>query len=363
MPLKILGLAAVLGWGIVSARKCENISVSVDIEARTADFDLETPVSSVDVTDFSLNLFRQGHNFTEEIVTSYRTTSGEYEIAATYCTPDAGPGHVVQLLTHGIGFDRSYWDLSLNDFNHSYVHEAVEHYGYSTLTWDRLGTAQSQHGEPVGEIQASLEVAALRALTTKLREGTLPCREADRFSTVVHGGHSFGSYHTYLLTAQDPTISDGIFLTSFSQNGSFTDVAGLGGNFVPANANPSFAFYRDGYLSYGNPSALQAALLAPGQFDTDMLKFAGTMTQPFTPGEMLTIGGETNTPNTYGGPVLIITGSKDMPFCGGDCLRTGLPVLSSIPESSSAFMANARPSRCFIVPEAGHALNLVRWLS
>jgi hypothetical protein len=54
-----------------------------------------------------------------------------------------------------------------------YVYAAVDQAGYSTLSWDRLGTGQSSHGDPINEIQASLEVAALYALTEKLRAGTM----------------------------------------------------------------------------------------------------------------------------------------------------------------------------------------------
>lgn len=38
----------------------------------------------------------------------YNTVSGSYEIEATYCKPDSGSSKVLQILTHGIGFDRRY---------------------------------------------------------------------------------------------------------------------------------------------------------------------------------------------------------------------------------------------------------------
>lgn len=42
--------------------------------------------------------------------------------------------------------------------------------------------------------------------------------------------------------------------------------------------------------------------------------------QPVTIGELLTIGGGTSGMNPTKAPVLIITGERDLPFCGGDCL-------------------------------------------
>lgn len=117
--------------------------------------------------------------------------SGNYSIAAQYCTPDSGLVKGLQILTHGVGFDRSYWDLPINNYNYSYVAQALER-GYSTFAYDRLGIGQSSHGEPLNEIQSTLEVAALRALTTGLRDLTLP-GIVDSYSKIFHVGHSFGS--------------------------------------------------------------------------------------------------------------------------------------------------------------------------
>lgn len=117
--------------------------------------------------------------------------SGNYSIAAQYCTPDSGLVKGLQILTHGVGFDRSYWDLPINNYNYSYVAQALER-GYGTFAYDRLGIGQSSHGEPLNEIQSTLEVAALRALTTGLRDLTLP-GIVDSYSKIFHVGHSFGS--------------------------------------------------------------------------------------------------------------------------------------------------------------------------
>lgn len=140
-------------------------------------------------------------------VLQYATVKGTYKLATTYCQPDKGAPNTVQLLTHGIGFDRSYWDAPYNNFNYSYVKDAVDEYGYATFAWDRLGIGMSQHGEPVNEIQVLLEIAALKALTDKLREGTIPGKNVPEFEKVLHVGHSFGSVQSYALTAMYPSIS------------------------------------------------------------------------------------------------------------------------------------------------------------
>src|ERR1700709_1646751 len=92
---------------IVSARQCQNITVPVHASARNGNFNQTTPVTNIDVTNFILNLTQQGTNYTASVLEGYQTVSGNYSIAATYCTPDSGPANVIQVLTHGIGFDRS----------------------------------------------------------------------------------------------------------------------------------------------------------------------------------------------------------------------------------------------------------------
>ncbi|KAK5131346.1 hypothetical protein LTR08_001012 [Meristemomyces frigidus] len=314
-----------------------------------------TPVTNIDVTNFILNLTQQGTNYTANILEGYQTVSGNYSIAATYCHPDSGPSNVVQLLTHGIGFDRSYWDLSFNNYNYSYVQTAVDEYGYSTFSWDRLGVGASSHGEPVNEIQALLEVDALRALTEDLRQGSIP-GVSHTFCKVLHAGHSFGSEHSYALTAMYPNISDGLALSGFSQNGSFLPYFELGSGFVQANSMAALSAFPNGYLASGLPGGVQTDFFSPGAFDPAILALAASTGQPVTVGELLTIGGETRQRNDFAGPTLIITGNRDIPYCGGNCLAppTGY---TSIPATSVNYLPNAKLS-VVIVPNAGHGLNL-----
>lgn len=48
---------------------------------------------------------------------------------------------------------------------------------------------------------------------------------------------------------------------------------------------------------------------------------------------------------------------RDIPFCGGNCLATG-GVAPSIPAQARSTLPNAKNFQAFIVPEAGHGLNL-----
>ena len=308
------------------------------------------------MTNFILNLSQQGANYSQAVLSGvsrhgrvghgntniqqYATVSGNYDIAATYCEPDSGPAGTLQVLTHGIGFDRSYWDLPFNNYNYSYVNEAVDQYGYSTFSWDRLGIGMSSHGDPLSEIQALLEVDALRALTVGLRAGSI-AGISTAYSTVLHVGHSFGSQHSYALTAMYPNLSDGLGLTGFSQNGSFAAFFLLGSNWIEANEVAALASYPDGYFAANAPTGVQIDFFAPGDFDPAILTYAFNNGQPVTVGELLTFGGETGSVNPFAGPVHIVTGERDIPYCGGNCLAppTGYP---NIPSTSQQYFPNAQ---------------------
>lgn len=239
----------------------------------------------------------------------YATINDTYSVAATYCEPDSGPSSLVQVLTHGVGFDRTYWDLSINNYNYSYVAKATDEYGYSTFSWDRLGIAESQHGDAVNEIQSALEISALYNLTSQLRDGTIPGIDCP-FDKTMHIGHSFGSIESYSLAVLHPEATDGLVLTGFAHTSGYVANFGLGGNFVLANGNPKFKDYSDGYLTAGDASGVQTNFFSPGAFAPELLTLGYDSGQPVTVGELLTIGAQTAASNPLTGPVLIITGGK-----------------------------------------------------
>lgn len=94
----------------------------------------------------------------------------------------------------------SYWDLPYNSFNYSYIDVAVDQYGFSTLSIDRLGIGNSSIADPLSIVQIPAELSAIYELTKMLRCGSLP-HVPKAFSKIVHVGHSLGSILTYNLAA------------------------------------------------------------------------------------------------------------------------------------------------------------------
>ena len=102
-------LRLVLLAGLAAAKMCTNMTVQVDISARTAVFDVANVQNNIDATTFIQNLTRPGQNFTEVVLSGYTTTSGIYNISTQFCKPNASnvTDPTVQILTHGIGFDKT----------------------------------------------------------------------------------------------------------------------------------------------------------------------------------------------------------------------------------------------------------------
>ncbi|KAF4444411.1 hypothetical protein F53441_11136 [Fusarium austroafricanum] len=354
--VKSLALFALVAGA--SARKCMNLTVPVHLSTKNAVFNVETPLTGIDVTAFAINVSRQGSpSFPEQAQTGFAKISGYYKLAATYCEPDKGPGDELQIMTHGIGFDRSYWDLPYNNYNYSYVARAVEQ-GYSTLTYDRLGIGASSKGNPLSEIQVYLEIAALKAITKMARGGDLGTGSA--FKKVVHLGHSFGSIISYALANESPELTDAIVLTGFTQATAYLSLFGVGSNFVPITATPLAKKYPAGYLAVASTVGVQTNFFSEGDFDPAILEYAYKNGQPVTPGEILTLGAPTAKKNKYTGPVQIVTGSRDVPFCGDNCYSTVSvdPKLDSLLDVSKKYFTKASRFNTTVIPGAGHGLNM-----
>ncbi|CAG8364516.1 unnamed protein product [Penicillium salamii] len=342
--------------GVTSAKVCYNMTLPISVSARNGNFSgLKTPMTNMDATMFSLESTRQGGNGTEKVLTGYNTVSGRYNISGRYCVPndisDSDP--TLQILTHGIGFDKTYWDISFKGFNYSYVDYALSR-GYHTFAYDRLGIGKSSHGDPKNEIQTALEVESLAQITRMIRNGSVPGLRK-KPSKIVHVGHSFGSVQSYALTEKYPDISDGIILTGFSLNSTFMPQFLAGSTFQQTKSVQPDQNYTAGYLSPATLANVEYAFFYPGHFDPRILAFAFQSRQPVTVGELLTIG-STPMQSKFTGPVMIISGSNDFPFCGGDCLATGGGE-DSIPAAAKMAFPSAKAFSAVVQPNTGHGLN------
>ncbi|KAF2110514.1 Alpha/Beta hydrolase protein [Lophiotrema nucula] len=404
--------------GFAAAKTCCNLTIPVSIASRQGLFASIPQEGNLDATAFSQAFTTLGGNYTEQLLEGYQTLTGDYEISAKFCYPDGGSKDtVIQLLSHGIGFDKTYWDLSFNNYNYSYVNAAVAA-GYSTLAIDRFGIGNSSHGDPLNTIQAQAEVEALNAITTKLRNGDIS-EIGHAYDKVIHVGHSFGSVQSYWLSALYPDNTDGLVLTGWAQNGSFLPMTvsawnlhqarlnqplrlgsasnsgllqafskyssgivqyvqgllrGVGvqiasqdiwediattevGNLIDGwNTTVQTLNYPNGYLIWSDLTANQFTFLLRGRYDVSLGIVAETTKHPVTTGELLTIG-SAPAQSPFTGPVLVFTGENDQPFCGGNCYATG-GVADNIPAEAAKSFPGASAYEAYIQPATAHGLNV-----
>ena len=238
-----------------------------------------------------------------------KNISVDVTVATHYCYPATGNSSVVQLLTHGIGFDHSYWDFGGAESEYNYIKAATEA-GYATLSYDRIGTGRSTKTDPYTTQQLGVEAGVLATLTVLLREGAISKYAGTAISTpskVVHVGHSFGSAITNAVIATLPTMSDGAILTGFSTSAEYGLQFAISSNFYIASEHDPQRFgdynFSKGYLTWGDALSNQYSFFhAPG-FDPKVLYQAEAGKQPFAISEPLQAIA-TMAP-AFAGPVLV----------------------------------------------------------
>ncbi|KAJ9654826.1 hypothetical protein H2198_006181 [Neophaeococcomyces mojaviensis] len=286
-----------------------------------------------------------------------------YNISGEYCWPTniapVSTSPTLQILSHGLGFNRSYWDFRLltnvSDPQYSYISSATS-LGHHTISYNRLGIAGSTLADPSTEVQTAVELAILTALTIIARAGGIPSQPAVP-SNVIHVGHSFGSILTVALAATSPVLSDGIVLTGFSGLFAYQSNFLISTNLLIANHADPARFpatqYRNSYVTWPSAASNQYAFFAYPAFDPAVLTQAEATKQPFALGEIFSGPLIPSVAPAFKGPVLYIDGEKDLIFCASNC--TGL-----IEPGSDAFKAfnGSSDVSSIIVQGFGHGMNL-----
>ena len=193
--------------------------------------------------------------------------------------------------------------------------------------------------------------------------------------------------------AADPTIFDGMALTGFSINSTYLNNFEIGSHFVLANANQPFRLgnatigqlqtllestpygygltdylaglatsapglkYPDGYFAILDADSNQYNFLLPGRFDANLLYFGDATKSPTTMGELLTLLVPPAV-TEYANPVIVMTGARDLPFCGGDCTSTGDPSVPNIPSLAQKLFPKVPQEdyETYLQPDTAHGL-------
>ncbi|THZ04904.1 alpha/beta-hydrolase [Aureobasidium pullulans] len=329
---------------------CVSGHVPVMASAENVMFNFSIPANESDVTDTFLKYITQGSTFAQSIMGGMHNVSGNYSIGATLCMPANGTiPSSVQLLTHGIGFDRYYWDFAAG---YSYVDYAIEQ-GYATFSYDRLGVGLSSTPDPIQVVQGPLEVSIANQLATSLRNSKFG---GANFSTVIGVGHSFGSAITQAVTSMHATTFDAAILTGFSMNQTAIPafVTALNLQIASQNQPYRFAGLNNGYLVDYSAVSNQYGFFRAPNFDPLILAAGEAAKGSVTFGELFTQAAIASPAMNFTGPVAIVNGAADLPFCFGNCSYPMNLAEAAVNALYPASMAKDN----YLAPSTGHGVNL-----
>ncbi|KAG8745167.1 hypothetical protein FRC10_008620 [Ceratobasidium sp. 414] len=362
-----------------SSGTCSQARVPVTVNVATTDLHISKPATQAALTGLMANYWSTGSTVSTQAMPvnpdgslPRKTTQATYNIFTQLCVPNGWKdGGVVHVGTHGINFDHSYWEFGYSK-EYNYI-EAATKAGYAVFTHDRLGVGQSDKPDGLSEVQAATEVEVLHQLIQNLRS-------TGKYSKVVGIGHSFGSIQLTGIANKYPGDLEAVILTGYTPSMVSVPLAFTGWAITLAKEQPDsttrsrWMSLPDGankytndlsYWGTGSPSADRFAFFAEGNYDEGKpFLFVGAFTQAyntkqiFSMGEFMTIAEPVSQPaSNYKGDVFVVTGEKDLIFCGGNCMQQPTTTSgNSLLDDTKTLYPNAKSFMTYVPPGAGHAL-------
>lgn len=350
------------GASNATALNCTSFVKTFELTSNNTLLAIPIPTGAKAVSDLVTDFVSVNTNFTEEYLVGSNETTGSYDIWMQYCEPASGATKNATLeLIHGINFDHSYWSFntSSNGTEYNFI-QAAANAGYATLAYDRLGVAQSSKPNGINVTQTATEVAIANAVAEALRNGTLvPGNSVQPAEQVVAIGHSYGSAQSHGLATMHPDAVDAVVLTGFSTNGQGVPLFLSASTYSPASEVNATRFgnYSNEYLLSGTVQGDRQLFFYNGGYDEEVFVKGEAARQTVTIGELLTLGGPIAPPqaaSNFTGDVLVVTGSHDLVYCAGGCIRNG----TNLPAEVQTLYPNAGSFETYIPAYTGHAINL-----
>ncbi|KAL4789161.1 Alpha/Beta hydrolase protein [Aspergillus venezuelensis] len=344
-------------------RPCVKVTLPVIINATTSTFDIPRVDNTIDAVDFAWEIDHRGSRAPPQRITGQKVIDDEFFIDAKLCIPkDGAKRDILQIATHGFGFDSRYWDSQIDPEKYSYVDAALKK-GYSILTYDRLGTGHSDRPDAYDVVQIPTEIEVLSEIATLARDGlgedmgdAKAALDIPTFDKIVLVGHSLGSSVTLGVLEKYPDLADGAVSTGLFPSDIFTAAGqrSFGLEYAAENDPEEFKNCGSGYMVPGIRAAIQQLFFKKGHFDKKMLEYAESIKQTGTVGEFLTLTAPFGVPAPeYKGPLLFALGELDFAVCMGNC--TGAYDLDGLKKD---VYPNAKDLRAHVQPGSGHALTM-----
>ncbi|KAJ1305918.1 hypothetical protein OPQ81_010637 [Rhizoctonia solani] len=355
-----------------STGSCTQNLVPITVQVDTTTISMKKPTDQGKLTGFLANFWTTGSTVTSQIMphsadgsTQKRHIEGTYNIWTQVCHPNRKEGQVPLIIgIHGINFDHSYWEFGYSK-EYNFI-EAANKAGYAALTYDRLGVGQSDKPDGLNVVQSRTEVEILHRQIEQ-------ARATGRYSKILGIGRSFGAIQLTGIAARYPTDLDAVILTGYAPSMLSVPLAFTAwSQTLVANDQPdmtirsrwsslpggSTAISDHSYIGTGSSSSDRFAFFAEGYYDEAAFKLAYDTKQTHTLGEFLTIAEPVSKPaSEYKGHVFVVTGEKDIIFCGGNCLQkpTQAPG-NNLLDDTKVFYPKAASFSTHVPRGAGHAL-------
>ncbi|KAL4928126.1 alpha/beta fold hydrolase [Aspergillus undulatus] len=365
--LSILGQTAQAApTNTTGSRPCVDLNLSLAVNANNSIYDIVRVDNTIDAVDYVFDLDRwTAPNITDRI-TGVRPVHETFSISAQLCVPqhsNNGKADILQIATHGFGFDKRYWDSELDPEKYSYVDAGLAA-GYSVLTYDRLGVGHSDKPDAYEIVQAPVEIEILRQLTLLARSGGLAKQSQSQsghirvpeFKKTVLVGHSYGSGLTIGILANYPDIVDGAVSTGLIPGEQFGKAGqrAFGLEFAPESDPVRFGNRGSGYLVQGTKTALQQIFFKKGYFEEELLEYADSIKETGSAGEFVSFAAALGKPaNSYKGPLLFALAQYDFGTCLGEC-----PGSYDLPALKKGTFPAAEDVSVHVQPGSGHALTM-----
>jgi pimeloyl-ACP methyl ester carboxylesterase len=277
-----------------------------------------------------------------------------YSIFGVMCEPGSGHTSTVQVLVPGGTYDHIYWDMPYQNGRYSYLRYAAQH-GYTALAIDPIGTGQSSH--PLSALLTlGVNAFTVHEIVQGLRANGLG---SSPYAKVMLVGHSYGSFTSWVEAA---TYKD---VDAVLDTGALHGINPVGAAEIAANLSEAAYLDPSGRFHGYDPAYLTTWPNTRGSFfynaanaDPKVIALDEATKAAFAATELATFPlpialGTTENINV---PVLIAAGQKDAIFCGltaDDCSTS-----ASLLKSEAPYFAPAACLRSYVLPNAGHDVNL-----
>ncbi|KAK0107250.1 hypothetical protein ONS95_003951 [Cadophora gregata] len=336
-----------------ATRTCQDYMIQVNATSQVLVPSYPRFENDFDVVDFVNNLLSRDSRSSFIPFSGAKNVTGSYEIAATICSPckSTQKEKTLLLASHGLGYDRRYWDSGLESANYSFVDFAVAQ-GYSVFFYDRLGTGKSSKVSGYDVPQSTAQLAILQQLSSLVRAGNYT-GSFGAPSKLVHVGHSYGSLISNGLIATTPGLSDGAILTGIAYTpNSATFLKAWGFRIAALQAPGKWPGRDNNYITGVDAAGNAAAFFHGNSFSKEMAWYAESIKQPVASAEILTFTLLQQRAPKFTKPLMLLAGEFDSAFCDGNC--TGVlapPVLSE-------YFPNVTDFQAVVHPAVGHGINL-----